>query len=283
MTRGVVYVAIGEEYLSEAETSATSLKRHNDISTAVFTDSATESACFDRVITVEGAEAGFAAKIEYMRQSPFDRTLYLDTDTWITDDISDLFSLLDGFEIAAKHKSGFYPTGPLDYPDVPKSFPEYNTGIIAFRSTPSVTKFFRAWHEEYSRYVDHGGNDQPGFRKALFDSDLRVSTLKEEFHCRFVYPGCITRRAKIFHGRPHQAGAQDFDEIADRINYTDHPRVFIPTNDGLRVFDRTTDFNVTHSDLYFLTLSRHARIALWNLFRHSGKRVLNAVKSLRSG
>lgn len=272
MSEGIVYVAFGDSYLDEAENSAESVKQYSDIPIAVITNCQPSAAFFDEIITVDSVSGSFATKVEYMAKSPFDKTIYLDTDTIVCGDISDLFSILEAFDIAAKHKSGFYPTGPIEYPHVPESFPEYNTGVIAFRSNSDVDDFFESWVQEYERYVEKGGNDQPAFRKALFDSDLRVSTLKEQYHCRFVYPGCVTRQAKVFHGRPEQANENTFDEVINKLNKTDMPRVFLPTDSGLRVLERTTPFNVRHSDQYMLTLVEHAKAATTSFVFNVGRR-----------
>jgi len=275
MSEGVLFVALGDSYLEEAQKAAASVKSHNDVSIAVITDCSPSSSDFDQVITVDDTTGSFATKVEFMAESPFDKTLYLDTDTHVRGDISELFSLLDQFDIAAKHKSGYYPTGPTEYPDVPGSFPEYNTGVVAFRSTRWVDEFFESWKREYEKYVEKGGNDQPAFRKALYDSELRISTLKEEYHCRFVYPGCITGFGKIFHGRPEQANESDYQSIVEKVNKTDLPRVFVPTTSGLTVLERKTEFNVQHSDLYLLTLAEHLKA--------SAKRtVLDVGRGLRS-
>lgn len=260
MNCGVLYIAFGEGYVDEAMQSAESLKEHNDVDTTLLTDSPRSSLpYFDRIKTIKGTKSPLLEAIEAMSQSPYDRTIYLDTDVQVLGDITDLFALLDEFDIAAKQKSGYYPTGPRggQYPELPDSFPEYNTGVLVYRSGELIEEFFKDWYKEYESYIELGGNDQPAFRKALYRSDLRITSLTDQFHCRFVYPGAITHEAKTLHGRPEQVGADEYTEIADKINQTDLPRVFFPTQDELIVFYRVTDFNLQHMKQFQVPLYEH--------------------------
>lgn len=271
MDRGALYVATGEEYVREAVESARTLRRHNDVEVALVADRDPDSDRFDYVDVHPDRGGGFADKIELMAESPFERTLYLDTDIYVSGDLTELFDLLDRFDIGAKHKSGFYPTGP-GY-DIPYSFPEFNTGVVVFRAGEVMEAFFETWAAEFQTYADEGGNDQPAFRKALYESDLRPTALTDEFHCRFIYPGAITGNARLFHGR-----ADNIEEIADRVNETNLPRVFVPTEEapGVSVHERDSAVNQVMSPEHYFPPRRHFR---WGVAEYK-QRITARLKGL---
>ncbi|EHK02479.1 hypothetical protein HRED_04318, partial [Candidatus Haloredivivus sp. G17] len=67
----------------------------------MITDQHREDDAFDEVRIEEPNEG--SDKIQYMDKSPFNKTLLLDTDTLIVDDITELFDLLEQFDIAFAH------------------------------------------------------------------------------------------------------------------------------------------------------------------------------------
>ncbi|MFB6294449.1 MAG: hypothetical protein ABEI97_01700 [Candidatus Nanohaloarchaea archaeon] len=99
MDSGVTYYAIGEKYVEEARQSAESLKEHNDIPTTLFTDQEVETGVIDNVRHIDASEYPLLDYIERLKESPYDRTLFLDTDTYVTANIEELFEMLDTFDI----------------------------------------------------------------------------------------------------------------------------------------------------------------------------------------
>ena len=226
--KGVIYIASGKRYIEEACRSAASLKQWlPNISVTLFSDQEYSSPHFENVIVF--SELGSwttdqkSPKVVYMYQSPYDYTLYLDTDTYICDDISDIFSLLEHYDIAAAHsplRSGKTREG------IPDSFPEMNSGIIAFRKSPEVKEVFSKWLELYK--IDRAAwkiwycPDQPSFRAALYGSSLKIATLPPEYNCRFIYPVYVDGKVKILHG--HYG---DMPAIEAEINKKTKMRCFL--------------------------------------------------------
>lgn len=95
--------------------------------------------CFDEVY-VDDSSFEKADKPRTLRQTPYERTVYFDTDIYLEDRIDLLFEVLDNFELAAKrNRDG----GHLDdESDVPDAFPEYHAGLIAYRDTEAVMDLF---------------------------------------------------------------------------------------------------------------------------------------------
>ena len=167
----------------------------------------------DSVVTdqvTEDAEEAKAHKIDCMADTPFERTLFLDTDTHVLDRIDELFELLNAFDLGVAHApnrlyfgDGEYP-GERDYPsDRPECFPEMNTGVMVYESeSASVQSLFRAWQDRYETMKEVGATrDQISFREVLYDSDVRFSVLPPEYNCRSEFPVYLEGAVKIDHAR----------------------------------------------------------------------------------
>lgn len=154
--------------------------------------------------------------------APYDRVAFIDTDTRIVGDLSDVFQVLDRFHLALAHE----PTRGWDYQTpAPPAFCELNTGFIVFRNSPEVRVFFDLWQEEYRRTFTKQGlrNDQPAFRSALWQSEhIRVATLPSEYHCICGKPVSIAWEAKLLHDR----GNLEF--IEQEINREQGYRAYVP-------------------------------------------------------
>jgi hypothetical protein len=227
----VLYLATGDKYIQEAIHSARSVKETNpDLSITILTDTPiqTETDCFDNVIRNEGLDHQYGLLQPDM--FPYDRTLFLDTDTYICENISDLFNLLNDFDLAVTHSPG---RPELDdrhdhflNGEIPDSFPLYNSGVIAYADNKRVQEVFTKWNQLYEQYSHFEGMEwnQPSFRAALYMSDVDLVTLHKEYNCRFPYPNGVTGDVKILHGRVGDE-VKYVKEVADRINTTDTYRV----------------------------------------------------------
>src|SRR6266550_8544105 len=110
MTVGVIYVATGSpNYIDEACNSAYSCKeKMPEMHITIFSDQRINATCFDKFIILQSSHNGYLDKIMAMQQSPYERTLFLDTDTYICSNFSELFGLLDKYDIGimlAEHRT----------------------------------------------------------------------------------------------------------------------------------------------------------------------------------
>lgn len=229
MDRGILYVATDDDLVDEAILSAESARSAiEDVSLGIVVEGEKSVDYFDTVINLKSPSYGFKDKIKGMNKSPFNKTIYLDTDTYIHEDISEIFSLLNRFDIAATHNPNrdLYTNTALG---VPECFPEYNTGVIAFNKTLR-DGFFTEWCENYSE--DHLG-DQPSFRKVLYNSDIKTATLPREYNYLPRYPAHLVKDVKIFHGRLldiDTKGANkwfDIRDLVEDINRIDGHRLYL--------------------------------------------------------
>jgi len=230
-----VYAAIGERYVQEALQAAAKCRSvMPGCRTLLYTDAAVQDPAIDRVLPAAYAgEDPFLMKIRGMRAVEEERFVFLDTDTWVIADISDLDRLLDDFDLAAAHapvrlQSNLWPETRAFLAGVPECFPEYNTGVIAMRRSPALDAMLERWEEIYAEqtrtHPPPRTQDQASFRRALYESRLRLATLPTEYNCRFPYPASICGPVKVLHGH---GGPAFLDRLAARVNRQSGFRVIL--------------------------------------------------------
>ena len=196
------------------------------------TDQAPEDkTLFDDVVVVEPERVSFSPLDKLLAlYCPYERAVFLDTDTWIVGELIELFDILNGFELALlpETKRGW----DYDMPDVPRPFAEFNTGVIVFRNNDRVHALFEQWRQFYQELRENPGlvNDQPSFRRALFHSDIRVAPIPSEYHFLGNTENYIMWDARLIHARG------DLPKIAARVNKKLGSRVYIPDVGTLQGF-----------------------------------------------
>lgn len=245
MSTGVIYIATGRKFIDEACSSAESLKNKiPDMPITLFCDEMVQSKHVNNVVLIEHPRFRLIDKVLHINSSPYDNTLFLDTDTYVCENILELFTILDKFDLAVAHSScrAIYRVH-----GIPDSFPEFNTGVILFKKSPQITNLFSNWLTLYERdlgrehqWLNPAGeetllnsdlNDQPTFREAVYNSGtVRVATLTPEYNCRFSSPGFVHTMVKILHGRH-----SNLQMIARAINAEASRRVHIMKWGSLRV------------------------------------------------
>jgi hypothetical protein len=216
---GFVYVATGAGYVTEAMSSAASLRTAMpQANICLITDAALTSAHpFDTIIVRENVRHGPIDKTLAIH-APYERVVFLDTDTFVAADLSDLFAIVDNFDVAAlpETKRGWY----YELPNVPRAFAEFNTGVLVFRRTEGVRAFFERWTTCYGE-LQHA-SDQPAFRLAMWQADLRVAPLPSEYHFLGNVPNYVMWDAKLIHARGDLRG------IERQVNRVLGARTFLP-------------------------------------------------------
>jgi len=222
-TCGFVYVATGAGYLEEARRSAVSLRVHNPaVPICLVTDRAeAQSSYFDDIVVCTDAEHKPIDKLLCAR-CPYERFVFLDTDTRVYGDLTPIFQVLDQFDLAAHQDV----SRGWDYtlPGVPDAFSEFNTGVLAFKRNDGVEAFLTQWRRDHDRFSQSMGfvNDQPAFRHALFHSQLRVAPLPSEFHLIGNLPNYLMWKVRLIHGRG------DSDSMQRDLDAVLGPRAYVP-------------------------------------------------------
>lgn len=234
-SRGVIYIVTGQKFVHEACRSAASVRQcMPHIPITLFSDVPQRSSLFDQVVPIVKPTHGHEDKILNIAKSPYQDTLYLDSDTHMVDDSRELFSLLERFDLAAVHAPY---RAQYHVSEVPDCFPEFNAGVLLFRQSAKTDGLFARWLQIYredgikplnwlfpggASLYRHAIPNQPSFRRALYESDVRIATIPPEYNCRFPFPGFVHTKVKIIHGR-----ADSFTKIAEGLNKTMLPRVHV--------------------------------------------------------
>jgi len=236
MSQGAIYIITQDpRYVGMLLTSAASLKRAMpELPITVFSQFPVESPLFEKVIRVEGTRDGFYDKTQWMRQSPYDRTMFIDADTYVLEPVPELFALLDRFDCAATHEEYLNTDwfGRSPRPDIPASFPEFNTGILLLKRSEKVDRVLQEWGNLYRAFLEEKPgekiNDQPFFRIAVYNSDVRIATLTREYNCKFRGQGYLNGKVKILHGHVNlQLLPAHVNAAATVLNASVRPRVYI--------------------------------------------------------
>lgn len=221
-------MAVGEQFIDEAQTSVESVRREMpDVDVAIATDDRDyDLSDFDEVIELDQARQKVIDGRTWLIDStigpdlsPYDKTLYLDTDTYVCDDVSELFDLLDQYDLAVART----PDQPR-VSDLPPPWHLYNCGVIAYRDSEDTQALLKDWQQRYRRNLKEQDQpeDQPAFARALHDSNIRWFTLPREYNVRFPRRGVLAHQAKLIHGR-HRQG---LEQVAKEINRSNNLRIF---------------------------------------------------------
>jgi len=220
---GILYVATGERYLMEACRSARRCKQlMPEIPLALASDLPAPRELFACQIQIESPKGNFSDKMAPLLKSPFRRTVFLDTDTWLCEPVTELFSILERCDIAMAHAPMRFTAAS----DAPASFPECNSGVIAYDLNDRTRSLFAHWEKLYQERLTSTGvvDDQPSLRDALWLSDASFATLPPEYNFRFIMPAFAGRGSvKILHGRH-----PDYEALSASLNKSGSPRVFLP-------------------------------------------------------
>lgn len=238
---GVLYVAVqctANKYLNEACRSVRSLRRHcPEIEAALVTDrpKAAKSkkdahGLFDHVVKVPKSRVSdrmvLSARMLALMHTPFSRTLYLDGDTQICGDITDMFSVLDYYDIGMVYTTHrIWRNDPNIYGvEIPDWLPEFNGGMMLYRKSGTVFRMFSDWrhlHLEMGKW-----NDQMALRTTLWryiqNYDLKVYALPCEYNVWLPGAQTLGMRVRIVHGR------RELQKVCKRINRHTKVRQWIP-------------------------------------------------------
>jgi hypothetical protein len=225
-----VYSCTGEGYVQEALRSARSSIRHNELPHLLF--SSVEVASEPGLSVARFVPSGnpYVDKIANMRRSPFQRTIYLDTDTFVVDEIVHVLALLDRFDLAAAHAPGYRGYGD---PLVPLAFYELNTGVLAWRADERMQALMSDWQQTYSRWLTErpfagageagDAADQPAFRRCTWQHGVGLYVLAPEYNLRLGEPATLVERVRVIHGR-----CEDYEGLAARLNRRAGARTYTP-------------------------------------------------------
>ncbi|WP_424940778.1 putative nucleotide-diphospho-sugar transferase [Aliiroseovarius sp. S253] len=181
---GFIFAATGAKYVNLARRAVRSLRQvMPDAQVDLFTDAELVDPAFDRIHKL--SDSYFRPKMEAMRRTRFERTVYLDCDIVVLMDVSELFQLLDRFDLASSF--AFARDGERLVQDgtMPRSFGLLNAGVIAIKTTEKTKELVANWDQTVrERDADM---DQPTLRELLWKSDLSMFALPQEYNLIAVW------------------------------------------------------------------------------------------------
>lgn len=228
--KGIVYAASGKKYIEEARKSAASVKdQMPDTEICLMTNGIKKRHKeFDNFIQTKFKGKKIKQKIYHC---PYEKVIFLDTDTYVSSNLCDIFELLERFDLAANQISSGYH---YEIKGLPDSFPEFNSGLIAFNNNKNVKMFMKEWGRLFERMDTKW--DQKSFRYALYKSDLRVASLPIEYNFMIYFPAYAMAEVKVLHGRPHEKLLEVEKDMNEKLGH----RVFIPRVGCVHRFDEMT-------------------------------------------
>ena len=235
MSSGFTYVATGDAFKQEAIVSCRSLKQHMpDAHVTIFTHSkeGLVTDLFDDVQLINEPKYSFFDKIHAFLNSPYERTVFIDTDTFVCNPVDELFEVLDRFDIAAvrDHWTGTKDEGPICIDD-------FNTGLIVYKKCACTQAVFEDWKNIYTQQLESDlpvEHDQPSFRSAVYrNTEVKLYVLPKSYNIRLTAPIFlgVNYLPKVLHGRP-----PNFEPIAAKLSSSNDFRFYL--TDGTLV-DRT--------------------------------------------
>lgn len=250
MDRGVLYLAKGQEFILEALSAASRLESiMPDMSISVVTDQELdkESTPFDNII-FDDAEFQKQDKPHWLKKTPYNQTLYLDTDVWVESPVYELFELLQEFDIGlAKdplEPNIFYKSSLND--KIPASFPELNSGVIIYERNTRTQELFDRWMSNFTPSDTH---DQRPLRPAMYHSDARMSVFPSRYNFMYRQTNVVNGSVKLFHGPLVDRGMNrvEIERAVEMVNSTEQRRCLIPYKNDilvrppLSIFDHTIE------------------------------------------
>jgi hypothetical protein len=229
---GIVYSGTGDFYIAEAIRSARSSLRHNKLPHVIFSSTDVDGGEGLSISRFEPSGNPYRDKIANMRRSPFERTIYLDSDTFVVDEIGHVMGLLARYDMAVAFAPGYRG---LEDPEVPKAFYEFNTGVLAWRSSDRMSAFLQDWEETYAAWLEEEAfpgarkassgrrADQPAFRRCAWKHDVHVFALGQEYNFRLGFPATAVGKVRVIHG-----DHEDHEQLAKALNTTETARFWPP-------------------------------------------------------
>lgn len=147
--RGVIYLASGgRSYLGELLTSLRSLRSHEpNLPVTVFSRYDLPSGVDCQHVKFDTEHHPLKEKVMVLPQSPYEETLFLDTDTTVLAPISPIFDFLKDLDFAVGNMfEADWTVQPPKFLNLVKPG-DYNTGVLVFNSSPATKAFLEKWKE----------------------------------------------------------------------------------------------------------------------------------------
>jgi len=257
VSEGYLYITCTRKLLAEAAMSSRSIRAvkpdaHITLFTNKLEDVPADHAFDDiQIKPMEKQKSlmeGFMGRFSSFMRLPYHKTLFLDSDTYICEDPSGPFRLLDFFDILQVPAPGESLAREMDPPyDKIPGTSMYNCGVIFFKNSPLTQEMFADWRDIYM-------NQNPGktwlkdkvrFREqhpyfqAFLRSICRMHALNPIWNFRVGSHLSLKGKVKIIHGRGVKRQERrkflkvpftekQFRQLRDLVNVTEDVRLWNP-------------------------------------------------------
>jgi hypothetical protein len=146
-SRGVIYLASGgRSYLGELITSLKSLRSYEPtLPVTVFSKFSIPASLHVNHVPYDSPEHPLKQKVLVLPQSPYEETLFLDTDTTIRGPLAPIFDHLQNHEFGVANMAlADWSVQPPRLLELVKPN-DYNTGVLLYRRCSAITAFLQKW------------------------------------------------------------------------------------------------------------------------------------------
>ena len=183
-TEGIYYIAIGEQMRKPLIRSIESVHEHLSLPITIVTNLKGLPKVENTIEVEYNKKPGYAVKPRFIPELPYDRTLYLDTDTVIlSSDASKPLRLLTdryGYEFAAVH-------GMLrrfsKVSNHTMCTPSFNSGVLFIRKTELVLKALKSYQSFYSS-LPFNSSEEPHLTRSMLEYKVPTYCLPCEWNYR---------------------------------------------------------------------------------------------------
>lgn len=273
--QGYLYIACGEKFVQQAIISANSLRRvDKKAHITLITDHSIENNVFNYIIICP-MDYSLIDKVRYIyEKSPYEKTFFLDVDTYFYDDCKELFKLLDYFNICMA-------AAPAEREVVIEGksligYRPYNTGVILFRKNKHNEHLFKEWYRIFverlnsnqcEKHINPEETDQASLGLALLHSDARVYVFPNIWNARVPFFINLKGEVKIIHG-----WELDYEQMRPIINETTAQRCWDPFKQKC-IYKESSFFSIyifASINIIFKALCKKI-IKFLEIFRKNGK------------
>lgn len=214
LDRGAIYLAFGENYLSMALLSIKTLKEHNpNLSVTLVTNIKiditsinymSKSHDYIEFLDYQNSE-NRKIKTSIVNYTKYEKTIFIDCDTYIISDIGLIFEILDFFDLCMRlNPSSQSAIGKGEKKILEGKFriseiSHWNSGVIAFKNNSKVEHFFGLWNESFIQ--TNSQFDQISLVEAVFLSRVKLMSLTDEwnYNPNTLYYWGFVKNKKIIH------------------------------------------------------------------------------------
>jgi len=134
-------------------------------------------------------------KAHALKESPFEKTIYLDTDMIFHSErnstLNDIFDILDTWEIAGLH-GNHYSSGEIK--------PDIHCGLLGVKKNDSTNLMMDQWISNFTNALPENTSDQSAFRNIFYENHSKFYILPHYFMFRWHMLQTVYDHAVTTHG-----------------------------------------------------------------------------------